>query len=147
VRLDPQNFDATANLATALFNLGRNAEALQYFETAYSMKEDNAVLTVNFATFLSSVEQHERALNVLDKALAGDPENASLLATRAAVTKAAAPAKPFDAVILEVQAAISEAVRATDWDRVLSLCVDFGEPKDGAPWWYFTVGMSLIFKY
>lgn len=146
IRLDGSSFDAVANMATTLHTLGRHSEALRYYDAAYQASPTNSIVCASFANLLAVIGQHGRALSVLDTSLAADPSNELLLSTKASVNEIVASSSDFKAQVLRVQSAITEAVQASDWDRVVSIAVDYGEPKDGAVWWYFAVGMAMIFK-
>ena len=48
---------------------------------------------------------------------------------------------------LAVQAAVEEAVKNSDFDKVIKIATDYGEPKEGSSeWWYFAMGMAMILK-
>ena len=146
IRLDNSNIDALGNMATTLHTLGRHTEAQQYYEMAHQASPLNAILCASYSNLLAVIGQNERAMKIIDDAIAADPTNELLLKTKESIIKQAASNPEFDAKISAVQLAITEAVQVSDWDRVVSIAVDFGEPKDGAVWWYFAVGMGMIFK-
>ena len=156
LHLNPSNFDAVVNMATSLHSLGRYDEAMQYYETAYANSPDNVMLVSNYASMLSVLGRYEQAFNILKTVMGANPDDATLFNTFKAVSDAAAASTPPTAIehvqgsderTLTVQAAIKDAVKVSDFDRVVQLALDYGEPRDGSSaWWYFAVGMSMIMK-
>jgi tetratricopeptide (TPR) repeat protein len=72
-QLDPNSFDAWANLGYALNSLGRHAEALPAEERATKLDPNNAAAWCNKGGALGSLGRFGEALAAFDRALALDP--------------------------------------------------------------------------
>ncbi len=88
--LAPQDIDLWINggiLLSAV--LGRNDDALKYYESAIQIDPENKLAWINKASALTRLNRtgeatraYQEALNITNKTLAGDPENSNLWAEK-----------------------------------------------------------------
>ena len=76
--LAPNHVEVTADLASALHQLGEKTEALQYYAPALRAAPDDVDLLSNYATALYEVGDYEQALRVFQRALALHPRHEKL---------------------------------------------------------------------
>ena len=126
--------------------LGRSSDAFKFYDRAYQINPNNYFLVNNFATLLVTINEYDRAIEVMDKFLIFEPDNSDALIVKSKILSSRSEMDSYESQKVKLQGSITEAVLVSDWDKVVSLCVNFGEPKEGAPWWYFAVGMAMIFK-
>jgi Tfp pilus assembly protein PilF len=93
---DPHNLDAALRLATAFSALGRNDDAERAFQNAGTIAPDSADVRTYFALHLARGREWQRAVPMLERVVAEDPERV--------------PALEALAVVRERQGRIPEAV-------------------------------------
>src|SRR5262245_61448865 len=76
---DPRNLQANVALANKLYDAGRYAEAIPYYEQAVTIDMKDANLSTDLATALFYVGRVDDALAQLEKSLAIDPKHAQTL--------------------------------------------------------------------
>merc|ERR1711991_527370 len=100
----------------------------------------------NFAKLQSSLGKKSEALQILANAKNIHPEDQSLLGAIRAVETSIDSTAGSDTRHTGTQAAIEEAVKASNWDKVIQLGSEYGELAEGSPWLHFSLGMAMIFK-
>ena len=115
VRLDPESWEVNREAARLHFRQGRIADSIPYFEKAAALSESdwhNASMLVGCYRVLGEFDEMRRVAQLTveraEKAIAGDPSNATILASASGAL-----------------AALGENQRARDWiDRALLLDPD-----------------------
>jgi tetratricopeptide (TPR) repeat protein len=77
--LGPKRALAWNNKGTALYNLGKHKEAMEYYDKALEIDPKNAMALSNKGSALYKLGKHNEAMEYFDKALEIDPKNAMAL--------------------------------------------------------------------
>jgi cytochrome c-type biogenesis protein CcmH/NrfG len=76
---DPKNVRANVELANRLYDAGRYADALPYYQQAFSLDAKNVNVSTDFATALYYAGRADEALAQFDKSLKIDPKHGQTL--------------------------------------------------------------------
>ena len=76
---DPKNVRANVELANRLYDAGRYAEAIPYYQQAFAGDPANVNVSTDLATALHYVGRSDEALAQFDKSLAIDPKHGQTL--------------------------------------------------------------------
>ena len=76
---DPKNLRANVELANRLYDAGRYAEALPYYQQAVAIDPKNVSVSTDFATALYYAGKPDDALTQFDKSLTIDPKHGQTL--------------------------------------------------------------------
>jgi cytochrome c-type biogenesis protein CcmH/NrfG len=76
---DPKNLRANVELANRLYDAGRYAEALPYYQQAVAIDPKNVSVSTDFATALYYAGKPDDALAQFDKSLTIDPKHGQTL--------------------------------------------------------------------
>jgi tetratricopeptide (TPR) repeat protein len=76
---DPKNLRANVELANRLYDAGRYAEAIPYYQQAFSIDPKNVNVSTDFATALYYAGRADEALVQFDRSLAIDPRHGQTL--------------------------------------------------------------------
>jgi tetratricopeptide (TPR) repeat protein len=76
---DPKNARANVELANRLYDAGRYAEAIPYYQQAFDVDSKNVGVSTDLATALFYAGRADEALAQFDKSLAIDPKHAQTL--------------------------------------------------------------------
>jgi tetratricopeptide (TPR) repeat protein len=85
LKLQPNNTDALGNRAWLLYKLNCHDSALYYAELARQKTSATLKMDIDYGVILSASGQHEKALQVLDKAIQAHPNDNRALSSRASV--------------------------------------------------------------
>ena len=76
---DPKNVTAATNLGNKLYDAGRYAEAIPYYQQAFALDAKNSNLSTDLGTALWYSGRADEALAQYQKSLAADPKHAQTL--------------------------------------------------------------------
>jgi len=76
---DPKNVRAATELANKLYDAGRYAEAIPYYQQAFAVDARNVNVSTDLGTALFYAGRTDEALTQFDKSLAIDPSHAQTL--------------------------------------------------------------------
>ncbi len=76
---DPKNVRANVELANRLYDAGRYAEAVPYYQQAFTLDPKNVNVSTDLATALYYAGRADEALAQFDKSLAIDPKHGQTL--------------------------------------------------------------------
>jgi Tfp pilus assembly protein PilF len=76
---DPKNLQATVQLANKLYDAGRYAEAIPYYQQAVQLNPKDANVSTDFGTALYYAGRTDEALAQLEKSIAVDPSHGQTL--------------------------------------------------------------------
>ena len=76
---DPKNSKAATDLANKLYDAGRYAEAIPYYQQAHALDPKNANVSTDLATALYYAGRPDEALVQLERSLEADPRHAQTL--------------------------------------------------------------------
>src|SRR4029079_6693036 len=76
---DPKNLRANVELANRLYDAGRYAEAIPYYQQAYTLVKKNVCVSTDLATALYYAGRADDALAQFDRSLAIDPKHGQTL--------------------------------------------------------------------
>ena len=76
---DPKNVRANAELGNRLYDAGRYAEAVPYYQQAFTLDPRNVNVSTDLATALFYAGRADEALAQLDRSLAIDPKHGQTL--------------------------------------------------------------------
>ncbi len=76
---DPKNVRAATELANKLYDAGRYAEAIPYYQQAFALDAKNVNVSTDLGTALFYAGRADEALAQFDKSLAIDPSHAQTL--------------------------------------------------------------------
>ena len=76
---DPKNLRANVELANRLYDAGRYADALPYYQQAFTLDGKNVSVSTDFATALYYAGRVDDALAQFDKSLSIDPKHGQTL--------------------------------------------------------------------
>jgi tetratricopeptide (TPR) repeat protein len=76
---DPKNVRANVELANRLYDAGRYAEAIPYYQQAVTLDPKNVSVSTDFATALFYAGRPDEALAQFDRSLAIDPKHGQTL--------------------------------------------------------------------
>ena len=76
---DPKNSKAATDLANKLYDAGRYAEAIPYYQQAHALDPKNANVSTDLATALYYAGRPDEALAQLERSLEADPKHAQTL--------------------------------------------------------------------
>jgi cytochrome c-type biogenesis protein CcmH/NrfG len=76
---DPRNLAANIDLANRLYDAGRYAEAVPFYQQAFSIDPTNVNVSTDFATALYYAGRVDEALTQFDRSLALDPKHGQTL--------------------------------------------------------------------
>ncbi len=79
LRADPKNINAATALGNKLYDAGRYAEAVPYYQQAFALDSKNANLSTDLGTALWYSGRADEALAQYRKSLASDPKHAQTL--------------------------------------------------------------------
>lgn len=76
---DPKNLRANVELANRLYDAGRYADAIPYYQQAFTLDPKNVSVSTDFATALYYAGRADEALVQFDRSLAIDPKHGQTL--------------------------------------------------------------------
>lgn len=76
---DPKNVRANVELANRLYDAGRYAEAIPYYQQAFTLDPKNVSVSTDFATALHYAGRSAEALAQFDRSLSIDPKHGQTL--------------------------------------------------------------------
>lgn len=76
---DPKNAKAATDLANRLYDAGRYAEAIPYYQQAHALDPKNANISTDLGTALFYAGRPDEALEQLEQSLKADPTHAQTL--------------------------------------------------------------------
>ena len=76
---DPKNLRANVELANRLYDAGRYADAIPYYQQAFTIDPKNVNVSTDFATALYYAGRADEALVQFDRSLAIDPKHGQTL--------------------------------------------------------------------
>jgi tetratricopeptide (TPR) repeat protein len=76
---DPKNVKAATDLANKLYDAGRYAEAIPYYQQAFAIDPKNVSVSTDLGTALYYAGRPDEALAQLERSLAADPTHAQTL--------------------------------------------------------------------
>jgi len=76
---DPKNVRANVELANRLYDAGRYAEAVPYYQQAFTIDPRNVSVSTDLATALYYAGKPDEALSQFDKSLSIDPKHGQTL--------------------------------------------------------------------
>lgn len=76
---DPKNVRANVELANRLYDAGRYADAIPYYQQAFTLDPKNVSVSTDFATALYYAGRADEALIQFDRSLAIDPKHGQTL--------------------------------------------------------------------
>jgi cytochrome c-type biogenesis protein CcmH/NrfG len=76
---DPKNLRANVELANRLYDAGRYADAIPYYQQAFTLDPKNVSVSTDFATTLYYAGRADEALVQFDRSLAIDPKHGQTL--------------------------------------------------------------------
>jgi len=76
---DPKNLRANVELANRLYDAGRYAEAIPYYQQAFTLDQKNVSVSTDLATALYYAGRADDALAQFDRSLAIDPKHGQTL--------------------------------------------------------------------
>jgi cytochrome c-type biogenesis protein CcmH/NrfG len=76
---DPKNVRANAELANRLYDAGRYADAIPYYQQAFTLDPKNVSISTDFATALYYAGRVDDALAQFDRSLTIDPKHGQTL--------------------------------------------------------------------
>src|SRR5207248_1465917 len=109
VQLAPNHAGAQRALADVLCRLGETRRAVYHFELARRLKPDDPATLLGFARCCFDFAELDRAQELLDQLLAGDPEHVEGLVDRGRLALRRGQAA-------QAEGFLARAVRAAPWD-------------------------------
>lgn len=85
LKLRPHDVDALNNMGAALSSIGRENEAVRYFDLAYSLDDSHLPSVVNYANVLKGRNRTAEALKILEKARVQAPALTGVRASYASI--------------------------------------------------------------
>jgi cytochrome c-type biogenesis protein CcmH/NrfG len=109
---DPRNVHANAELANLLYDAGRYAEAVPYYQQAFTLHPQNVNVSTDLATALYYAGRPDEALAQFDKSLALDAKHGPTL---------------FNVGIVKRDARHDPKGAIAAWERLLAVVPDYPE--------------------
>ena len=111
---DPKNVKAAVQLANRLYDAGRYAEAIPYYQQALAIESKDANVSTDLGTALYYAGRPDEALAQLDKSLAIDPAHAQTL---------------FNMGIIRRDGKKDAKGAREAWERLLKIAPDYPEAE------------------
>lgn len=112
LKADPKNARVATDLANRLYDAGRYAEAVTYYQQAFANDPKNVLVSTDMATAMFYVGRTDEALAQFDKSLAIDPTHAQTL---------------FNLGIVKSQGKGDYAGAVKAWEKLLASNPSYGE--------------------